>query len=256
MDTKVVLALGGGLAIGTIIGFGVGYYISGAEIEDKYLGEVEFLNDELRKYRDLLKDYESKDPVQEKKTTIPQDATKSKEPSKREMDTHKTDYTKYNKPYEYQSTPIDIPDSPPEDEPEEDPEEDEGSDEYVTNYDMDSYNDSEYDEMYQENEQAYIDKYGDMIQILGDECSHDDFPDFRYRDYSELHIFTDDGVMTDDQGNVVDEKEYVGETLRRTHWLEGDKDRVWVRNNPKEHDFLVNRHRVSSEDYWVRGIDG
>ncbi len=123
MDTKVVLALGGGLAIGTIIGFGVGYYISGAEIEDKYLGEVEFLNDELRKYRDLLKDYESKDPVQEKKTTIPQDATKSKEPSKREMDTRKTDYTKYNKPYEYQSTPIDIPDSPPEDEPEEDPEE-------------------------------------------------------------------------------------------------------------------------------------
>ena len=62
--------------------------------------------------------------------------------------------------------------------------------------------------------------------------------------------------MTDDDGNVVDQEEYVGQVLKRTHWLDGDKDRVWVRNNPKQHDFLVNKHNVTSEDYWVRGIDG
>ena len=251
MDTKIVLAFGGGLALGTIIGFGVGYYISGSEVEDKYIGEVEFLNNELRKYRDLLKDHEEKEPKTEKKTIKP-DVAKPKEPSMREVNIQKTDYTQYAKYLPLEVVDDVDSDCPPEDEPEED----EGSDEYTTDYDADEYNDEAYDDVYEENKKAYIEKYGEQIQMLGDECSHDDFPDFRYEDYSELHIFVDDGVMTDDHGNVVDQEEYVGQILKRTHWLDGDKNRVWVRNNPMQHDFLVNKHNVTSEDYWVRGIDG
>ena len=158
----------------------------------------------------------------------------------REIDIQKTDYTQYAK-----HLPLDVVDDvdsdwPPEDEPEED----EGSDEYATDYEIDEYNDSEYDDMYEENKKAYLEKYGEQIQMLGDECSHDDFPDFRYEDYSELHIFTDDMVMTDDDGHPVDQEEYVGEILKRTHWVEGNDD------------YLLNKHHVTSEDYWIRGIDG
>jgi len=252
MDTKIVLAFGGGLALGTIIGFGVGYYISGSEVEDKYIGEVEFLNHELRKYRDLLKEAEERNPKTEEKKTIKPDVAKPKEPSMREINIQKTDYTQCAK-----HLPLDVVDDvdsdcPPEDEPEED----EGSDEYTTDYEMDEYNDSEYDDIYEENKKAYLEKYGEQIQMLGDECSHDDFPDFRYEDFSELHIFIDDMVMTDDDGHPVDQEEYVGQVLKRTHWLEGKDDRVWIRNNPKQHDYLLNKHHVTSEDYWVRGIDG
>lgn len=255
MDTKVVLALGGGLALGTIIGFGVGYYISGSEVEDKYIGEVEFLNSELRKYRDLLKEAEDRLPDDVKKKISP-DVAKPKEPSKMEPKVI-TDYTKFVKHYEYgkSSEPNDIvddvdSDSPPEDEPDED------VDEYMSDYEADEENEKVYDDIYEESKKAYVEKYGESIQMLGDECSHKDFPDFRYEDYSELHFFVDDGVMTDDSGTPVDQEEYVGQVLKRTHWLEGNDDRVWIRNNPKQHDYLLNKHRVSSEDYWVRGIDG
>ncbi len=76
--------------------------------------------------------------------------------------------------------------------------------------------------------------------------------DFRDVDYEikDLYYFTTDDVLTDEDGNHVDEAEFIGTRPRQFGWMENSEEVIYIRNNPKETDFKVWKQRCASTDWW------
>ena len=87
-----------------------------------------------------------------------------------------------------------------------------------------------------------------IVPIQSDEWDTD-FPEVDY-EHKDLYYFVNDDVLTDDDGNPVDEEEYIGKRPRQFGWMSNDEEKIYVRNNPKETDFQVWKHKCSSEEFW------
>lgn len=76
--------------------------------------------------------------------------------------------------------------------------------------------------------------------------------DFRDVDYEikDLYYFTTDDVLTDDDGNHIDEAEFIGTRPRQFGWMGNSEEVIYIRNNPKETDFKVWKERCASTDWW------
>lgn len=74
-------------------------------------------------------------------------------------------------------------------------------------------------------------------------------PDVCYEE-EELYYFTEDDTLTDEEGNIIDEEEYLGVKPRQFGWFTNDKEDIFIRNNPLERDFRVNKVQASREDYF------
>ena len=90
---------------------------------------------------------------------------------------------------------------------------------------------------------------GKIVPIQKDEWDTD-FPEVDY-DHKDLYYFTTDDVLTDEDGNVVDEEEFIGSKPRQFGWMSNDEERIYIRNNPKETDFQVWKEKCASEDWWA-----
>lgn len=88
-----------------------------------------------------------------------------------------------------------------------------------------------------------------IVPIQRDEWDTD-FPEIDY-DKQDLYYFTTDDVLTDEDGNIVDEAEYIGSKPRQFGWMENDEERIYIRNNPKETDFQVWKEKCASTDWWA-----
>ncbi len=77
--------------------------------------------------------------------------------------------------------------------------------------------------------------------------------DFREVDYEkkDLYYFTTDDVLTDEEGNHLDEAEYIGVKPRQFGWMANDEEKIYIRNNPKETDYQVWKQRCASSDWWA-----
>ena len=74
-------------------------------------------------------------------------------------------------------------------------------------------------------------------------------PDVAYEE-EELYYFTEDDTLTDEDGNIVDEEQYLGPKPRQFGWFTSDKEDLYVRNNPLERDFRVNKVRAERSAYF------
>lgn len=88
-----------------------------------------------------------------------------------------------------------------------------------------------------------------IVPIQRDEWDTD-FPEVDY-DKADLYYFTVDNVLTDEDGNILDEQEYLGAKPRQFGWMENDEERIYIRNNPKETDFQVWKEKCASSDWWA-----
>ena len=95
-------------------------------------------------------------------------------------------------------------------------------------------------------------KKGDKIDVLGNEAVDSEYPEVHYPG-EELYYFTEDDIITDEDGNEIDEKSLIGDKLRRFGWMQNEQEAVWVRNNPRETDYHVNKVK-DSRDSWF-GFD-
>ena len=66
----------------------------------------------------------------------------------------------------------------------------------------------------------------------------------------ELYYFTVDDKLTDEDGNIIDEDQYLGPKPRQFGWFTNDKEDLFIRNNPLERDFRVNKVRAVRSDYF------
>lgn len=83
-----------------------------------------------------------------------------------------------------------------------------------------------------------------------DEIGNDpDNPNVMFEE-EELYYFTEDERLTDENGNDVDEEIYLGLKPRQFGWFTNDKEDLYIRNNPLERDFRVNKVRGCKEDFF------
>ena len=69
-------------------------------------------------------------------------------------------------------------------------------------------------------------------------------------DKLDLYYFTADNVLTDDEGNVVDELEYIGSKPRQFGWMDNDEDEIFIFNEAKDVYYHVWKERCSSVEWW------
>lgn len=76
--------------------------------------------------------------------------------------------------------------------------------------------------------------------------------DFRETDFEQkdLYYFTTDEVLTDENGKILNEAEYIGVKPRQFGWMANDEDRIYIRNFPKETEYVVWKEQCSSIDWW------
>lgn len=89
---------------------------------------------------------------------------------------------------------------------------------------------------------------GKIVPIQSDEWDTD-FPTIDY-EKKDLYYFTLDDVLTDEEGHVLDEAEYIGVKPRQFGWMSNSEDKIYIRNNPKETDFQVWKEKCASTDFF------
>lgn len=122
-------------------------------------------------------------------------------------------------------------------------------------------NDPDNQETYEEREERemleasqamseYRKKNKDKIVPIQKDEWETDYPEIDY-ERKDLYYFTTDDVLTDDDGNQLDEAEYIGVRPRQFGWMDNTEDVIYIRNNPKETDFKVWKQRCASTDWWA-----
>ena len=74
-------------------------------------------------------------------------------------------------------------------------------------------------------------------------------PDVIYEE-EELYYFTEDATLTDEDGNIIDEDQYLGPKPRQFGWFTNNKEDIFIRNNPLERDFRVNKVQAERSAYF------
>lgn len=96
----------------------------------------------------------------------------------------------------------------------------------------------------------YKEKNKGKIVPMPEEEWDTDFPETDY-ERADLHYFQGDDKMTDDDGTYISEEEYIGKKPRQFGWMHNDEERIYIRNHPKEMEYQVWKHDVSSTDWWA-----
>lgn len=89
---------------------------------------------------------------------------------------------------------------------------------------------------------------GKIAPITRDEWDSD-FQEVLF-EKKDLYYFTGDDVLTDEEGNHLDEEEYIGKKPRQFGWMNNEEEKIYIRNHPKETDFQVWKENCASEDWW------
>lgn len=141
------------------------------------------------------------------------------------------------------------------------PRDDDEEDDYVDDFPRD---DDEEDEEFEDYETSkeysnYRNKNKNKIIVLpedniGETWNRDigndpSNPEVIYEE-EELYYFTVDDTLTDEDGNIIDEEQYLGPKPRQFGWFTNDKEDLFIRNNPLERDFRVNKVRAVRSDYF------
>lgn len=89
--------------------------------------------------------------------------------------------------------------------------------------------------------EEYKKKKGDQIDVLGNQPIDNDYPEISYQ-VEELLYFIPDDIITDTVGNRIDEDDVLGNKLRRYGWfLKDNQMNVWVRNNKYQTDYHLTK---------------
>jgi hypothetical protein len=119
---------------------------------------------------------------------------------------------------------------------------------------------SEYEETYEERlerenqereeakEEYSMSKEGKIELMRSDEWDTD-FPETDY-DREDLYFFTEDDTLTDEDGKVLPEDEYIGPKVRQIGWMRSPDDVIYIRNHPKEKEYRVFKETCSVSDWF------
>lgn len=235
MNDKVLVKAFMAFTAGTALGFAIGYFLNKRESEAKaqeameafklYSQKSEVINND--EFEDDVK-FEGVKPAKFAKP----DGTKG------------INYSKYNKDLQEK---IDS-ESPSDDDPDDE-------DELDDDLNMEDYEET-YEEMLERQSEEYIEhaeqyrrEHKGKIELMQSDEWDTDFPETDY-EHQDLYYFTEDDKLTDEDGNVLDEEEYIGPKVRQVGWMRSPDDVIYIRNHPKEKEYRVFKERCAIIDWF------
>ena len=245
MNKFVIASIG--FAIGVGAGYGIGYYVNAKKQDSK---DAQYVEPEIVEPAPKNPQKESLEKrFQETlgEGSLYSEIFKSK-PAKEATKPGETgiNYSAYVKDLKYkQETQV-----PPEGDESDISEEDEEDD-----IDMSKYEETYEERLERENNElvASAQNYkkhnkGKIELMQSDEWD----TDFRDNDYEreDLYYFTESDILTDEDGNRLDEAEYIGPKVRQVGWMQSPDEIIYVRNHPKEREYRVFKERCTVEEWW------
>ena len=235
MDDKVLVKAFMAFTAGTALGFAIGYFLNKRESESKAKEAMEAFKLYSQKSEEINKD-ECEDDVKFEGVK----AAKFAKPD----GTKGINYSKYNKDLQEK---IDS-ESPSDDDPDDE-------DELDDDINMEDYEET-YEEMLERQSEEYIEhaeqyrrEHKGKIELMQSDEWDTDFPETDY-EHQDLYYFTEDDKLTDEDGNVLDEEEYIGPKVRQVGWMRSPDDVIYIRNHPKEKEYRVFKERCAIIDWF------
>ena len=96
----------------------------------------------------------------------------------------------------------------------------------------------------------YKKEHEGKIELMHEDEWDTDFPETDYV-HEDLYYFTESDILTDEDGNKVDENEYIGPKVRQVGWMRSPDDVIYVRNHPKETEYRVFKQKCTIEDWFA-----
>lgn len=230
MNKTVLVALC--FIAGTGLGFTVGYYLNRKEHE-KNVKYVEPVVTEKPKKEEPEKSQEVVFDIKP--------ARLAKKPGHVGIN-----YTEYVKELKYKQETQ----SPPDDDPD-----DEDSDIPDDEIDMSEFEETYEERVEREAEEAlehserYRREHKGKIELMQSDEWDTDFPETDY-DREDLYYFTESDILTDEDGNRLNEMETIGPKVRQVGWMQSPDEFIYVRNHPKEKEYRIFKERCSIEDWF------
>lgn len=235
MDDKVLVKAFMAFTAGTALGFAIGYFLNKRESESKAQEAMEAFKLYSQKSEEINND-ECEDDVKFEGVK----AAKFAKPD----GTKGINYSKYNKDLQEK---IDS-ESPSDDDPDDE-------DELDDDLNMEDYEET-YEEMLERQSEEYIEhaeqyrrEHKGKIELMQSDEWDTDFPETDY-EHQDLYYFTEDDKLTDEDGNVLDEEEYIGPKVRQVGWMRSPDDVIYIRNHPKEKEYRVFKERCAIIDWF------
>lgn len=235
MDDKVLVKAFMAFTAGTALGFAIGYFLNKRESESKAQEAMEAFKLYSQK-SEVINNDECEDDIKFEGVK----AAKFAKPD----GTKGINYSKYNKDLQEK---IDS-ESPSDDDPDDE-------DELDDDLNMEDYEET-YEEMLERQSEEYIEhaeqyrrEHKGKIELMQSDEWDTDFPETDY-EHQDLYYFTEDDKLTDEDGNVLDEEEYIGPKVRQVGWMRSPDDVIYIRNHPKEKEYRVFKERCAIIDWF------
>lgn len=99
--------------------------------------------------------------------------------------------------------------------------------------------------------EEYVKSHEGKIEMMKDDEWDTDFPEDDYGQ-AELWYFPDEDVLTDEDGNVLDNiTDYVGELFEKTRFRTNDWEQIKIRNHPMEMKYYIHKEtRMTREEFF------
>lgn len=230
MDKAIIATLS--FVIGAGVGFSVGYYIS--------KGQTNGLNEYVEPVYTEKPEKEEAEKPQEIHFDI-KPAKLAKKPGDVGIN-----YNKLNKDLQY----LQETESPQDDDPDDGYEEVEDEEPDPSDYE-ETYEERverEREEVLEHAEQYKRENKG-KIELMTQDDWDTDFPENDY-EREDLYYFTESDVLTDEDGNTLDEDEYIGPKPRQVGWMRSPDENIYVRNHNKEKEYRIFKERCTVEDWF------
>lgn len=236
MNDKVLVKAFMAFTAGTALGFAIGYFLNKRESESKAQEAMEAFKLYSQKSEETIKNDECEDDVK----------FEGVKPAKfaKPDGTKGINYSKYNKDLQEK---IDS-ESPSDDDPDDE-------DELDDDLNMEDYEET-YEEMLERQSEEYIEhaeqyrrEHKGKIELMQSDEWDTDFPETDY-EHQDLYYFTEDDKLTDEDGNVLDEEEYIGPKVRQVGWMRSPDDVIYIRNHPKKKEYRVFKERCAIIDWF------
>lgn len=235
MNDKVLVKAFMAFTAGTALGFAIGYFLNKRESESKAQEAMEAFKLYSQKSEEINNN-ECEDDIKFEGVK----AAKFAKPD----GTKGINYSKYNKDLQEK---IDS-ESPSDDDPDDE-------DELDDDINMEDYEET-YEEMLERQSEEYIEhaeqyrrEHKGKIELMQSDEWDTDFPETDY-EHQDLYYFTEDDKLTDEDGNVLDEEEYIGPKVRQVGWMRSPDDVIYIRNHPKEKEYRVFKERCAIIDWF------
>lgn len=100
-----------------------------------------------------------------------------------------------------------------------------------------------------EHSERYKREHKGKIELMTSDDWDTDFPETDY-EREDLYYFTESDILTNEDGERLDEAETIGNKVRQVGWMQSPDENIYVRNHPLQKEYRIFKEHCSVEDWF------